>query len=277
MVSENTQARRYVLGNDPDELARLDHQSALIARPTRTLLQAAGIGSGMRVLDLGAGLGHVTRIAGELVGPAGAVVGIDESADVLAVARRRVEEAGERHVTFETGDVASWQAPQPFDAVIGRLILFHLPDPAIVVRHHLQNLRAGGLFAAIDYDLGSCRCEPRVALVEEALGWVREAFIAAGAWPHVGARLGPILVTAGLQDVTTLGLQAYLPPGDPAAAHLVAGVVRSLSNAIVARGIATAEQIGLLTLEARIADALGQADAVLLPPTVVGAWGRASQ
>ena len=277
MGLEETPTRRYVLGNDPDELARLDHQSALIARPTRTLLQAAGIGPGMRVLDLGAGLGHVTRIAGDLVGATGAVVGIDESPDALAVARRRVEDAGERHLSFETGDVTSWKAPGPFDAVIGRLILFHVANPVGVVRHHVQNLRPGGVFAAIDYDLGSCRCEPQVALVQEALGWVVESFIAAGASPRIGARLGPILATAGLRDVTTLGLQAYLPPGDPAAARLVTGVVRSLSSAIIARGIATADQIGLPTLDGRIADAIGQADAVLLPPTVAGAWGRAAQ
>jgi len=44
----------------------------------------------------------------------------------------------------------------------------------------------------------------------------------------------------------------------------------------VQHGIATAEQLDLPTLEDRIADELRRADAVLLPPTVVGAWGRAA-
>lgn len=63
-----------------------------------------------------------------------------------------------------------------------------------------------------------------------------------------------------------------MPPHDPTAARLLAGVVHSLAPAIVRRGIATAEQVEAATLE-RFADALRQADAVLLPPTVVGAWG----
>ena len=44
-------------------------------------------------------------------------------------------------------------------------------------------------------------------------------------------------------------------------------------GAITDHRIATAEQIGMDTLEQRMADALNQAQAVLLPPTVAGAWG----
>ena len=51
----------YVLGSDPDEIARLDGQAASIAGASQGLLRMAGIGPGMRVLDLGTGLGHVAR------------------------------------------------------------------------------------------------------------------------------------------------------------------------------------------------------------------------
>ena len=51
---------------------------------------------------------------------------------------------------------------QPFDAVVGRLILFHLADPEGAIRHHVQNVRPGGLFCAIDFDIGSARTEPAV-------------------------------------------------------------------------------------------------------------------
>lgn len=267
----------YVLGNDPDELDRLDRQAASIERPTRLLLQAAGIGRGMRVLDLGTGLGHVARLAGELVGSEGSVVGIDASRAALDVARRRAEDAGERHVSFIEGDVRSWRAAEPFDAVVGRLILFHLSDPATVVRHHARNLRPGGRFMAIDFDLGGARTVPAVPLADVILGWVTRAFEAAGASPFIGARLGPILTQAGLREVTMFGVQGYLQPGDPMAARLVAGVARSLAGAIVTHGIATVDQLGIETLEGRLAESLERAGAVLLPPTVAGAWGRSPE
>ena len=275
MESGGRPDKTYVLGTDPDELARLDGQAATIERPTRLLLQAAVLDRGMRVLDLGTGLGHVARIAGELVGADGAVVGIDESGKALAVARRRADDAGERHVTFIEGDVRKWRAPAPFDAVVGRLILFHLADPEAAVRHHVQNLRPGGLFCAIDFDIGSARTEPGVPLVRQACDWVMRAFEAAGASPRIGARLGTILANAGLEGVTTFGIQGYLQPGDPAAGRLLGGVVRSLAPAIVRHGIATHEALGVESIDARITEELKRGDAVLLPPTVSGAWGRA--
>lgn len=266
----------YVLGNAPEELARLDRQAAQIGPATRLLLQAAGIGTGMRVLDLGTGLGHVARIVAELVGPTGAVVGIDRSAEALAVARERTLAAGATQVTFHESDIASWRDSLPFDAIVERLVLFHVADPVAVVRHHRQNLRRDGLFVAIDFDIGSSRAEPRVQLVDDVLGWVVKAFASAGASPNIGARLAIILERAGLADVTTFGVQTYVPPTSRAGANLLGGVVRSLAPAIVQRGIATAEQLDLPNLENRIAEELQRADAVMLPPSVVGAWGCSS-
>lgn len=167
-----------------------------------------------------------------------------------------------------------WCADEPFDAIVGRLVLFHLPDPARAVRHHARDLRAGGLFVAIDFDIGGARTEPAVGLASEALDWVRRAFSASGAAPTIGARLGPILEQAGLSDVTTFGVQGYLPPHDPRGAGLLAGVVRRLAGEIIKYGTATAEQLGLATLEQRIGNELRRAPAVLLPPTVAGAWGQ---
>ena len=273
MEGQKSSKDTYVLGNHPEELVRLDRQAASIDRPTRLLLQAANLTPGARVLDLGTGLGHVAQIAGELVGPTGSVLGIDRSADVIAVARERASKAGARNLTYEEGDACVWRASEPFDAIVGRLLLFHVPDPAAVVSHHLRNLRPGGEFVAIDFDIGASRAEPSVPIVDDALRWVLQAFRAAGAWPRIGARLGTILERGGLSRVSTFGIQPYVASHDPTGAALLAGVVRSLAAAIVGHGIATAEQVDVATLEQRIAEAVRQSDAVIVLPTVVGAWG----
>jgi SAM-dependent methyltransferase len=268
--------QQYILGNRPEELARLDRQAASIERPTRLLLQAAGIGPGMRVLDLGTGLGHVARMVADMVGPSGTVVGLDRSPEVLAAARDRTQQGPvATRVTFIEGDVGTWRATEPFDAIVERLLLFHVPDPAAVVRHHLTNVRPGGLFVAIDFDLGGSRTEPEVPFVNDAVRWVHDAFRATGAWPRIGARLGPILEDAGLERVGALGVQAYFSYRQPQVAGLLAGVVRSLAPAIVSHGIATTEDLQLDTLEQRLAGEIQQAGAVVLTPTVAGAWGYA--
>jgi ubiquinone/menaquinone biosynthesis C-methylase UbiE len=265
--------QQYSLGSDSEELARLDRQAAVIERPTRLLLQAAGLAPGMRVLDLGTGLGHVAMMTGEFVAPAGRVVGIDRAAEMITVARQRAQDAGVTHVTFEEGDVNTWRADERFDAITARLLLFHVADPLAVARHHTNNLRPGGTFVAIDFDIGSARSEPAVPIVTEAIRWIQEAFQVAGAWPRIGARLGTILEGARLRGVTTFGVQTYIASHNPAGPGLIAGVVRSLAPLIIRHGIANAEQLSVETLERRIAEQVREADAVILPPTVAGAWG----
>jgi SAM-dependent methyltransferase len=261
----------YVLGSDDIEIVRLDRQAVSIAGASDALLHAAGIRPGMRVLDLGTGLGHVAFQLAEIVGPDGTVVGIDREAPLLAIAeRRRTTE----NVSFIEADVRTAHFGEPFDAITCRLLLFHLPDAVDVLRHHQGNLRADGLLVALDYDIGSARTEPLVPLAQQALEWVEAAFRAADANPRIGARLIPMLREAGFADVTGFGVQAYFPPDDPPGPPLLAGIVRTLAPAIVAGGFATEDEIGLDTLEERLRRELQAADAVLLPPTVAGAWGR---
>ena len=147
------QTTKYALGSSDQEIERLDRQSASIEAATHMLLRASGIQPGMRVLDLGTGIGHVAMLVAELVGPQGQVVGIDNSSRLLDVAASRA--AAQAQLRFALGDVRSWRDDGPFDAIIGRLILFHLADPVSVVRHHAASLRLGGLLLALDFEDGA--------------------------------------------------------------------------------------------------------------------------
>ena len=262
----------YVLGSEDPEIKRLDMQATWLEQPTRLLLRVAGIEPGMRVLDLGTGLGHVAFAAADLVGSSGQVVGIDSDDRMLAVASARA--AGRAHVRFAKGDVRLWTCDEPFDAVVGRLILFHLPDAVAVVRHHLAHLRPGGRFVALDYDIASCRTEPPVPLFDTYLRHVLAAFRSARADPTIGTRLALLLAEAGLVDAQSVGTQGYIAPDDPRGPAMLAGVVRSLAPQMVAAGIATAADLGIDTLQERLAATMQAARAVMLPPALVGAWGQ---
>ncbi len=262
---------RYSLGSDDHEIARLDAQAAWLDGATRLLLRAAGIGPGMRVLDLGTGLGHVALAAADLVGGEGQVVGIDCSARLLGVAAGRASALP--HVQFVEGDVRTWRSEELFDAVVGRLILFHLPGPVAVLQHHIAGLRPGGRVVALDFDLGSIRAEPSVPLVVETFERSIAGFRSAGANPMIGTQLALLLAEAGLAEVETFGIQRYFGPSDPLGPWMASSVMRSLAPQIVAAGIATAEQLGLDTLNERLAAALRASGSVLMPPVLAGAWG----
>jgi SAM-dependent methyltransferase len=264
----------YPLGSDDAEIARLDGQAALLAPATRLLLEAGGIVPGMRVLDLGTGLGHVAFDVAELVGPRGAVVGIDQSARLLEIAERRRRAADLDNVSFLAADVRTFRDGAPFDAIVGRLIVFHLPDAIEVLAHHSAALRQRGLILVVDVDGGAMRAEPPVQLVTTIHDWCDEAFRSAGANPVVGTRLALLLRRAGAVDVSTLGVQAYLGPDDPDGPLWAVGLVSSLAPLIIGKGIAAETDLGLDTLQDRVANELSANDAVFLPPTIAAAWGR---
>lgn len=262
----------YSLGSDDPELARLEMQAEFIREPTRILLAGSGIAPGMRVLDLGTGLGHVAAALAEIVGPEGEVVGLDRDPRMLERARARAE--GLPQVRFVEGDVTQWRGDEQFDAVVGRLILFHLPDPVGVLRHHLASVRAGGRAVIIDYDLGNPRAQPLDALTDRLAWLIRAAFRGAGADPLIGSRLQEILRAAGVEEVGGHGIVSYLSHDDPAGPAMFAGIVRSLLPAIVGQGLATEEELGIDTLQERITEAVTSTGGVIVPPVLVGAWGR---
>lgn len=264
----------YALGSDELEIARLERQAAMIAEPTALLLRRGGVDSGMRVLDLGSGPGDVSFLVAEIVGPQGSVIGVERDPAQLAVAERRLSALALPNVGFRAGDARTFTDEQPFDAVVCRLLLMHLPDAVDVVAHHARGLRAGGVVVAVDYDMTGVRAHPPVELLEKVSGWLIDGFRHAGADPFVGIRLPSILRDAGLIDVDCVGLQQYFTADRPEAAEMVTGVVRSLRPAIVASGAATDAEMDVDTMADRITEAVRAADAVWTGPTVVGGWGR---
>jgi ubiquinone/menaquinone biosynthesis C-methylase UbiE len=123
----------YQLGSTDDELARLELQGRALAQATHVIFDAAGIRPGMRVLDLGSGVGDVAFVAADLVGPDGSVVGVDRSPEALARARIRAGQRGLTQVEFFEGDIHEPAPGGPFDAVVERAALMYVPDPAKVL------------------------------------------------------------------------------------------------------------------------------------------------
>ncbi|KGI67816.1 class I SAM-dependent methyltransferase [Mycolicibacterium rufum] len=264
----------YVLGSDDAEIRRLQTQAAIIAEPTELLFRRGGLTPGMRVLDLGSGPGDVSFQVSQIVGPDGSVLGLERDPAQLAVAEQRRDAMGLTNVAFRSGDARTFVADEPFDAVVCRLLLMHLPDAVDVLAHHRRNLRPGGVFVAVDYDMSGVRARPEVELFTRVGSWLEAGFRHAQADPSVGMLFPVLFRDAGFADVGTLGLQLYWPPDNSEAAGYVVGVVRALHDAILASGVVTADELDLDTLEQRLGEQIRAAGAVWTVPTIVGGWGR---
>jgi precorrin-6B methylase 2 len=98
-------APSYPLGYSSNESDRLERQGAFLNELTAEVLKRAGLRPGMRILDVGCGMGDVTLLAALLVGPTGSVVGIDRDAEGMNRARARAAAAEVANVEFRQAEL----------------------------------------------------------------------------------------------------------------------------------------------------------------------------
>ncbi len=268
----------YVMGFSDHERQRLIEQAAIYERSTRHLFADAGIGAGMRVLDVGCGVGDVTLLAAEAVGPGGQVVGVDSDPESLAVAAERARRAGLAHASFLESDLRELDVGEPFDAVVGRFVLMFLADPTSAMKGLARHLRPGGIVAFQEFQFDDLmRTWPQVpgSLYEKTLDWVLTTFRAAGVATSMGVALPRTLRNAGLRLVDA-SVHCPLAGGpDHAAYQLFEHVLGSLLPLMEALGVARADEVDVDGYAARLSEEAVRFDAVGCCAPVVSVWAEA--
>ncbi len=187
----------YVMGHNDRERRRLVLQGSILNPFTEQLMQRAGIAGGMRVLDLGYGVGDLAMIAARLVGRSGRVTAIDIDEVALTTAQERARERGLTNITFLQGNIHEYRPDKPFDAVVGRHILIHTPKPLSILQHTFQNLTQGGVAVFQEYDFSVIQpAYPAWPLREKIFRLFRDFFCRA-AQGDMGTRLFQLFIEAG--------------------------------------------------------------------------------
>ena len=137
----------YVLGHTDQEQLRLIRQARVLSSITEQFLRDAGIVSGMRVLDIGCGVGDVAMLVANLVGPQGEIVCVDMDQAFITTAQKRASAVGIDNATFHRADITTFTDSEPFDAIVGRLVLEFVPEPDAAIRRLSGLLRPGGIMA----------------------------------------------------------------------------------------------------------------------------------
>jgi SAM-dependent methyltransferase len=124
-------------------LNRADFYDAELRRHNEHFRAAVDAGIRDRVLDIGCGAGQTTREAARAAAE-GSVVGVDVSAELLEVARRRAADEGLRNVGFELGDAQVHPFPAAhFDLCISRFGVMFFADPAAAFANIGRAMRPG--------------------------------------------------------------------------------------------------------------------------------------
>lgn len=218
---------------------------------TTRLLVDAGIGPGMRVLDVGCGSGDVSWLLAHLVDGDGAVVGVDQAAGALEIARQRETPKGAAVPEFVQADLQALpESLGLFDAIVGRRVLMYQAEPVKALRLLARHLLPGGLMVFQEHDgsLTPASLEP-FPLHHKAQQWLQRMLAHEGADLHIGFNLHRLFSEAGL---AVEDLRAECLVQTPDSAYPLADIVRACLPRIIAHGVATARQVGIDTLHARL-------------------------
>jgi len=170
------------IGYSADDLAALPAEANLglsCGNPNAL----AALKPGEVVLDLGSGGGFDVFIAGRKVGPAGRVIGVDMTAEMIAKARRNAaayrQRSGLDNVEFRFGEIEHLPvADASVDAIISNCVINLSPDKSQVWREIARVLRPGGRVAVSDLALLKPLPPALTEMVEALVGCVAGAVLA---------------------------------------------------------------------------------------------------
>jgi ubiquinone/menaquinone biosynthesis C-methylase UbiE len=265
----------YVLGATEHERRRLALQGSILNSLTDRFLRQAGVCAGMRVLDVGCGIGDVSLIAARIVGPRGSVTGLDWDGAALDTARARVGEEKLFHVTFENVAFEVYTIGGLFDAVVGRHILIHSADPLGWIRKSKSLLRLGGIAAFQEYDLSYFPpIEPELPLFYGVSEFLIQLFRRAVAYPDTGARLYHWMQLAEFGN-TRSDAECLMGGGVGSPYYeWFAETIRSVAPRLESLGIVSAAELDLDTLAVRLRDEAVSLAGCLTTPLIVSCSGN---
>ncbi len=275
MSAEHKDDAIYVPGYSEEERQRLIEQGSLLRGFTERLFADAGVSTGMRVLDVGCGVGDVSLLVASLIGPEGTVVGVDKDPLALERAWERVSALSLTNVHFVESDLRDLTFDKPFDAAVGRCVLMYIADPVEALCGIASHVRPGGIIAFQEFTLGDLGLSfPQASLFERTGALLQETYRRAGVDMEMGIKLYSAFIAAGLPAPS---MRAERPIGggpDYPGYHFLAESVRSALPIMEQLGVATAEDIGIETLYERLRDEAVGLGGVIAWPSLMGAWTR---
>lgn len=255
----------YVFDNAaPQAAARLAALADVFDPGSRRHLRERGVAPGWRCLEIGGGLGTLTRWLSGQVGTAGSILTTD--IDTRHLQRLRLANVEVRRHNVLTD-------PLPggfFDLALARLVLEHLPDPDVALAKIIDAVRPGGWVVVEDFELlpGVVTEGHGIAeRISKTMAAMRHVGAAAGAHQRLGRSLASRLRGQGLANVDTEG-RVLVWRGGGSGTALTRLNFEQLREPILATGLVTLEEF-----DADLA-ALDDVAFEMRSPILWTAWGQ---
>jgi SAM-dependent methyltransferase len=136
---------------DADQRGALPDAAVLASLGCGNPTAVADLREGETVLDLGSGGGIDVILSSKRVGPTGTAYGLDMTDEMLALARRNVEEAGAANVHLLKGEIESIPLPaETVDVIISNCVVNLSVDKPAVMTEMQRVLKPGGRIGISD-------------------------------------------------------------------------------------------------------------------------------
>jgi SAM-dependent methyltransferase len=202
----------YILGVGDAGAKRLHLLHQVYGPGSERLLSDLGLGPGLRVADVGCGVGTVSLWMAQQVGLSGAVVCVDNSAQQLALVRLNAEENGYGNMTFLEASADHVDLPdESLDLVYCRFLLDHLENPFAALAEMRRLLKPQGTLVSETIDLMGMATDPPDPAYSKEVDYMRELSAVRGIDAGSGMKIHRLFRQVGFQRIEVrLNQPAYL-------------------------------------------------------------------
>jgi ubiquinone/menaquinone biosynthesis C-methylase UbiE len=271
MQNAHHQNKPYMLATGEKAASRLELLERIFGPSTRHLLSAAGLCSGMRVAEIGCGVGLTAQWVSTQVSPGGFVTGVDSSSEQLHVGQKLAEEAHATNLSFREGNAYETGLPRDsFDLVYSRFLLCHLADPAKALTEMSSLLKRGGILVCEDHDDGGIFTEPATHAYKRLVEISEAVNRSHGLDAYIGLKLPRLFCGVGFGQQEVKVNQIALLRGEEKRFWEL--TLREAAPAILAAHVSTSEELDAICEEVR---KIAQDESILLMlARVTQVWAR---
>ena len=268
----------YVLGTHNDEHARLGMQHSLWQEFVLDAWKRAGICTGTRVVDVGAGPGFATMDLADIVGATGHVTAVEISSKFAQEVKDQANVRSLKNISVHIVDLMHEDIPLAnagvqFDAAWCRWVCMFVPDVGALVRCVHNALRAGGVAVFHEYvHYETYGLQPPTPGIDSFTQAAMKSFSARGGNANIAGTLLKELRQHGFEIMSIKPIARSARPHDPLW-QWPAGFIRTYLPRLVELG--QVDNAFAANVLAELARAEQDPQSIMLTPTVLEIIARA--